>query len=170
MPDEAQEPSGHAIDTGDGPDPGGGLVKLAIGGTAAIVATSVAAAAAPDTFGPVHAVLAVGLFVVGTGAMLWAYALGVARSRTELVGIPGLFLLADDVAPPAIRRVLRGATVIQVVTVVAAASIRPYTEVAFGILAPMFGLGLMGLWAGRHGTFPPRREEREDDGDAADVR
>ena len=39
---------------------------------------------------------------------------------------------------------------------VAAASIRPYTEVAFGILAPMFGLGLMGVWGGRYGEFPPR--------------
>jgi hypothetical protein len=28
--------------------------------------------------------------------------------------------------------------------------------VAFGILAPMFGLGLMGAWGGRHGRFGPR--------------
>jgi hypothetical protein len=160
--DEAREPAARATDTGHGSDPGSGFVKLAVGGTAAIVVTSVAAAAAPETFGPAHAVLSVVLFVVGTGAMLGAYALGVARSRTELVGIPGLFLLADDVAPPAIRRVLRGATVVQVVAAVAAASIRPYTEVAFGILAPMFGLGLMGLWAGRYGTFPPRRLEPEE--------
>jgi hypothetical protein len=33
---------------------------------------------------------------------------------------------------------------------------RPYTEVAFGILAPMFGLGLMGVWGGRYGDFPER--------------
>jgi hypothetical protein len=58
--------------------------------------------------------------------------------------------------------VLRGTTAVQVVAVVAAASIRPYTEVAFGILAPMFGLGLMGLWAGRYGTFPPRNLEHHD--------
>ena len=37
---------------------------------------------------------------------------------------------------------------------VAAASIRPFTAVAFGILAPMLGLGLMGLWGARHGRFP----------------
>jgi hypothetical protein len=45
---------------------------------------------------------------------------------------------------------------VQVVVVVAAASIRPFTEVAFGILAPMYGLGLMALWGARHGAFPPR--------------
>ena len=45
---------------------------------------------------------------------------------------------------------------------VAAASIRPYSEVAFGILAPMFGLGLMGVWGGRYGDVPapPAQDER----------
>ena len=91
-----------------GPSPAPGWSTLAFVGTGAIVVTSVAAAAAPDTFGSVHAVLSVVLFVVGTGAMLWAYALGVSRSRTELVSIPGLFFLADDVRPAAVRRALRG--------------------------------------------------------------
>ena len=96
------------------------------------------------------------LFVVGTGALLWAYALGVSRSRTDLITVPGLFFLSGDVAPEATRRPLRVAVAVEVVAVVAAASIRPYTEVAFGILAPMFGLGLMGMWGGRYGVFPPR--------------
>ena len=138
------------------PDPGAGLIKVAYVGTAALVLSSAAAAIAPDTFGVAHGAFSVLLFVIGTGAMLWAYGLGVSRSRTELVGIPGLFLLADDVAPPSVCRALRGATAVQVLAVVVAASFRPYTEVAFGVLAPMFGLGLMGLWAGRYGTFPPR--------------
>ena len=140
----------------DGPALGRRLVNVVFIGTGALVATSIAAAAAPDAFGPVHAALSIGLFVIGTGAMLWAYALGVSRSRTELITIPGLFLLAGDVAPRPTRRALRVATAIEIVAVVAAASIRPYSEVAFGILAPMFGLGLMGVWGGRYGEFPPR--------------
>ncbi|MEQ1787817.1 MAG: hypothetical protein ABL966_12250 [Acidimicrobiales bacterium] len=142
MPDEA--------------DPGAGLVNLCFAGTGALVATSAAAAALPDTFATVHAGLSVVLFVVGTAALLWAYALGVARSRVELIGIPGLFLLGDGAAPAPTRRAFRIALLVQVVVVVAAAAVRPFTEVAFGILAPMFGLGLMGMWGGRHGTFPPR--------------
>jgi hypothetical protein len=137
-------------------EPGATLVNSAFLGTGALVATSAAAAAAPDTFGLVHASLSVVLFVVGTAAMLWAYALGVSRSRTDLVTVPGLFFLAGDVAPHATRRALRVATIVEVVAVVAAASIRPFTEVAFGILAPMFGLGLMGVWGGRFGRFPDR--------------
>jgi hypothetical protein len=38
--------------------------------------------------------------------------------------------------------------------------VRPYTEVAFGILAPMFGLGLMAMWGGRHGVFAARPDAR----------
>jgi hypothetical protein len=140
----------------DGSALGRRLVNLVFIGTGALVATSIAAAAAPDAFGPVHAALSIGLFVIGTGAMLWAYGLGVSRSRTELISIPGLFILAGDVAPRSTRRALLVATGIEIVAVVAAASIRPYSEVAFGILAPMFGLGLMGLWGGRCGRFPPR--------------
>lgn len=153
---DAQQDSAGAVDLDDEPEPGGGLVNLAFVGTGALVATSVAATVLPDTFGMVHAGLSMALFVVGTGAMLWAYALGVSRSRTELIGIPGLFFLASGAAPRASRRALRIATAVEVVAVVAAASIRPFTEVAFGILAPMFGLGIMGVWGGRYGEFPPR--------------
>lgn len=143
-------------DPGDDEEPGAGIVNLAFLGTGALVATSVAAAARPETFGIVHAGLSVVLFAVGTGALLWAYALGVSRSRTELIGIPGLFFLAGAVAPAPTRRQLRVALAVEVIAVVAAAAIRPFSEVAFGILAPMFGLGLMGVWGGRLGTFPPR--------------
>ena len=32
----------------------------------------------------------------------------------------------------------------------------PGTSLAVGILVPMFGLGLNGLWCAFHGVFPPR--------------
>jgi hypothetical protein len=143
-------------DPGDDAERGGGLVNATFVGTGALVVTSIAAAADPETFGSVYAILSIGLFVIGTAAMLWAYALGVSRSRTEHLDIPGLFFLAGDVAPRDTRRALRIATAVEIVAVVAAASIRPYSEVAFGILAPMFGLGMMGVWGGRYGVFPPR--------------
>jgi hypothetical protein len=131
-------------------------VRLTVAGTAALVVTSAGAAIAPDALSAVHEALSLLLFVVGTAALLWAYALGVSRSRTEVVDIPGLFLLAGPVAPPRVRRTFYWALAVEVVAVVAAASIRPFTEAAFGILAPMYGLGLMAVWAGRYGTFPAR--------------
>ena len=139
------------------PDPPGTrLVRLDAIGTGVLVATSAAAAVAPDTFKLVDAAFAGVLFLVGTGALLWAYAIGISRSRTELVDIPGLFLLSGPVAPAPTRRTFRVVLAVQVVAVVVAASVRPFTEVAFGILAPMYGLGLMALWGARHGTFPAR--------------
>jgi hypothetical protein len=31
--------------------------------------------------------------------------------------------------------------------------------VAFGVLAPIWGLGLAGLWSARYGTYAPRPQE-----------
>jgi hypothetical protein len=45
---------------------------------------------------------------------------------------------------------------VQVVVAVAVASVRPFTALAFSVLVPMLGLGLMALWAARHGRFPPK--------------
>lgn len=139
--------------------PGTGIVNLTLIGTSLVVGTSAAGALAPDTFGLVHAVVSCVLFAVGTGAFLWAYALGVSRSRSDLVSIPGLFFLGGDTAPADVRRRFRLALAVETVAVVAAATVRPYTVVAFGILAPMFAMGLMGVWGGRYGTFPSRPEK-----------
>jgi hypothetical protein len=139
--------------------PGDGLVNLAFAGTGAVVGTSVAAAILPDTFGVAHAVVSGILFAIGTGALLWAYALGVSRSRTVVVTLPGLFFLGSGAAPPDVSRRFRIALAAEIVAVVAAAAVRPYSVVAFGILAPMFGLGLMAVWGGRHGAFPVRPAE-----------
>lgn len=139
---------------------GDGLINLAYAGTGAIVGTGIAGAVLPDTFKLVHAALAGLLFVVGTAALLWGYALGVSRSRTLVITMAGLFFLADGAAPPTVRRRFRVALAVQVVAGVAAALVRPDTELAFGVLAPIFGLGLMALWGGRHGSFAAKPLER----------
>lgn len=147
---------GEPVDQGVG----AGLVTLAFVGTGSIAATSVAAAALPDTFGLAHAVLSCVLFGIGTGGLLWAYTLGVSRSRTDDVSIPGLFFLSGDAAPAEVRKRFHLALTVETVVVVAAAAVRPFTVVAFGVLAPMFALGLMGVWGGRHAAFPPRPAKR----------
>ena len=55
-----------------------------------------------------------------------------------------------------------------------AAAVRPFTVLAFCVLAPVWGLGLITLWSARHGRFPPRGQRRPDlpgrgDEDAAEV-
>jgi hypothetical protein len=144
--------------------PGDGLVNLCFAGTGTLVGTSLAATLLPDAFGIVHAAVSGLLFAVGTGALLWAYALGVSRSRAVEVTLAGLFFLAGGAAPPDVARRFRIALAVQVVVVVAAAaatfSRSPW--VPFGVLAPMFGLGLMSVYGGRFGVFTAKADGARD--------
>ena len=140
------------------PPAGAEILRASSVATVAVAVSSVVAMGLPRAGGMAHAVLGGALFMAGTVAMGWAFALGVGRSRAEAVDTAGLFLLVGPVAPPEVRRRFRVHLAVQTAAVVAAAAVRPFTVVAFGILAPMFALGLMGLWGARHGAFPPRPE------------
>jgi len=159
-PDEPAVPSPDAPGDGDLGDPaaGAGLVLLDFVGTAALLVACAAGIAAPDDAGAFTTGVSVVLFAIGVGLFLWGYATGVVRSRDEQIGLGGLFFLSGT-APQVVRFRLRLAFAVQVVLAVAAASIRPYTAVAFAVLAPMLGLGAMAAWAARHGTFPARADD-----------
>lgn len=95
------------------------------------------------------------LFAIGTVAFLAAYLAAIGRSRYDAIGMGGLFFLAGS-APQAIRRSMLLSFGLEIVVAFVTASLRIYTPVAFGLLVPMYGLGLMGLWGARFGDFPPR--------------
>lgn len=141
------------------PDPppddgaGEGLVRLDVWATAAFTVVSLAAVVAPDPLEYVSVPLDLVLFAVGCGAFLWAYAVAISRSRYEVLTMGGVFFLGDGVAPTRVARTLRAALAAQVVVAVAVAAVRPFTALAFAVLVPMLGLGLMPLWAARHGRF-----------------
>ena len=107
-------------------------------------------------------VLDVALFAAGCVLFAVAFLRAADRSRTDAIGIGGLFFLAGDVAPPAVRRRLLGALAVQTVVGLATAGVRLYTNLAAGTLVPVFGLGLCGLWAARHGRFGPRTRRPPD--------
>lgn len=132
------------------------IQKASWGGTAVFVTTAVAAAAAPETFEPVALVTAIVLFAAGCGIFLWAFVLVAGRSRTEELQLAEIWFLTGRPTPPDVRRSLLGALAVEVVVALATAVARPYTSLAAGVLVPMWGLGLCGLWAARHGTFPAR--------------
>ena len=134
---------------------GQGLVNASFAGTGALVVAGLAGVLAPDDLGELTAVVSGLLFVVGVVAFLYGYAAGVVRSKDEQVSLGGLFFLSGT-APRVVRFRLRIAFAVQIVVAVAAASIRPYTAVAFAVLAPMLGLGLMSTWGAKHGVFPPK--------------
>lgn len=100
--------------------------------------------------------VAVGLFTAGCVVFVWAYAVAVRRSRTDEISVFGLYFLAGS-APKPVRRQLLGSVAAEVAVALATAAARPYTIAATGILVAVYGLGLAGLWAARHGTFAPRQ-------------
>jgi hypothetical protein len=131
------------------------IVVASWAGTVTFVALGVAAVFVEALAG-VAVAADIALFAAGTVAFLFAYGIAIARSRTDAIGIGGLYFLAGDVAPPAVRRHLTAALAVQVAAALTVASLRPFTSAAFAILVPMYGLGLAGLWGARHGRFGPR--------------
>jgi hypothetical protein len=153
---------GEAVARAEPEDTGEGdlLVRANNVSTAVFTGAAGLAAALPDTFVRGFVPVSLVLFAVGCAAFTWAFAVGIGRSRFELVDLGGLFFLGGGVAPARVRRAFQLALAVQVVVAVAAAVARPFTPVAFGVLAPTLGVGLMALWGARHGTFPPRDDER----------
>jgi hypothetical protein len=149
------EDEGGSDEPVDAPVPGRGLIQASWTGTLAYSVVAALATAWPAVFEVPVALVSLALFFGGVGAFLWAYAVAVSRSRTDQIGVGGLFFLAGC-APRSVQRSMMASLALQVVVAVVTASIRLYTPLAFGVLVPVWGLGLAGLWGARHGTFPPR--------------
>ncbi len=124
-------------------------------GDALFAVTAIPAAAGVSAFRGVA--LAVALLLFGAGIVVWMWAFGVALARNahgDDIVVSSLFLVQGPV-PRTVRTQLFGALGVSIVLAAATG-----TTDAFGILAPMLPLGLIGLWGARHGEFPPRRERR----------
>lgn len=142
------------------------LIQLSWAGTAISCATSVANASTGDRRDyALSAAPALVMLALGCVAFLWAFAVAVERSRTEEIGVGGLFFL-EGCAPRRVQLSMMASVAVQTVVPLVVAVVRPFT--AFAVLAPVWSLGLAGLWGARHGTFPPRRQG--DDADGPDSR
>lgn len=134
---------------------GHGLIRASWVGTAVFTVVSVIATIDPDSLGAPAVVVSLVLFAGGSVAMFWAFLIAVQRSREVVIGIGGLYFGAGS-APRGVRRHLMASLAVQVIVAFTTASIRVFTSLAFGILVPVWGLGLAGLWCARHGEFAPR--------------
>ena len=108
-------------------------------------------------------VVSVVLFAVGVAASLWAYAQALDLSRVREVGVANLFLLTGPTAPKFLKRLMSLLLAVQVVVALAGASIgvsglekSQLNALAFGVLVPMFCIGMNGAWAARYGSYGPR--------------
>lgn len=143
-------------DGGQPNDAAGAIGRASWWGTAVFALTAVGA----DLYTaiePVAFTVAVVLFFAGCAAFVAAYLRAVGRSRVDLIAVSSLFFLTGS-APAPVRRSLMASLAVQVVVALGTAIARPYTSLAAGTLVPVYGIGLCGLWAARHGTFPPRTD------------
>jgi len=143
------------------PSAGRRIALASYAGTGLLLATTLLAVAAPGSLDAPALVVALAMFFGGIGAFAAAYVVAVGRSRELDIGLAGLYGLSGS-APTPVRVRLFGSLGVEVVVAVAGAAIRPATSLAFGILAPMWGLGVAGLWGARHGAFPARSPRRND--------
>ena len=151
------EPDAEPLQAAD-PDAGRGLVLVDAIGTAVFVVTAVVEAILLARWTELVGVtVALVLFAAGCVAFLLAYARAVQRSRHDEIAVASLFLLAGPAVPGPVKVRLGGLLAVQVVVALATAIIRSFSPLAFGVLVPVFGVSLNGLWAARYGAFPPRR-------------
>jgi hypothetical protein len=106
--------------------------------------------------------VAIVCFSVGVVVFLWGYWVAVQRSRTANIAVASLYFLTDKCAPKSVAVRMNSVLAGQVVIGVATALMRSTTDgkagstLAFGILVPVLGLGMNGLWGALHGDFSPR--------------
>lgn len=134
------------------PQQGSGLVRWSWRATVLFSATAIAAAVKPSWFQWPAVVVALTLFGIGIVVMLWAFLTAVERSRVDAIGVGGLFFGMGS-TPIEVRAHLLGALMVQTVTGIATAAVRPFTSLAFGTLVPVLAIGTLGLWSARHGEF-----------------
>lgn len=142
---------------------GNGIVRTNEGLTALFAVTSVVAAIVFDQPWKVIAVVVCLVsFSVGVVAFLWGYWTAVQRSRHDNIAVASLYFLADKSAPKSVAVRMNTLFGAQIFIGLATALLRSSTDgkagstLAFGILVPVLGLGLNGLWGAQNGEFPPR--------------
>jgi hypothetical protein len=149
--------------------PGSWIVRADAVGTVLFVATATWAAIAFTTAAQwVGAVTAMSLFAVGVAAFLVSFFHAVGRSREDEIAVTQLYLLVGAPTPPRVRWPMLALLAVQCVAALVTALARPNgpdgnpgSSLAVGFLVPMFGIAMNGLWAARHGRFPPRLDPHE---------
>lgn len=132
---------------------GRGLLVADLVGTAAFAAiTLVAAITDADAVQVANLAVATVLFLGGCVGFGIGFLRAAGRSRTEVIDLAGLFYLTGS-APDAARRPFLGAWFAQMAVAVAAIFA---TSPPFGVMVPVWGIGLITWWGSVHATFPPR--------------
>lgn len=133
--------------------PGRAIVVSSWTGDAVFAVVAIPAALGVEALDTAALVVALALFTLSLPIWVWAFGTAVVRSAGGEDVVVGNLFGSVGGAPRAVRWHLFGALAVSIAIAAATAVADP-----FGVLVPMLPLGFVGLWAARHGTFPPRRD------------
>ena len=102
--------------------PGARILRVNAFGTAAFVITAIGGAVQSGFLRTLAAVIALVLFTVGCVVFLWALLQAFQRSRSDNIGMGGLFFLLAPTAPGAVRRPFMALFALQTVVGLAGAA------------------------------------------------
>ena len=132
-------------------------------GTVAIVVAGILGAAS-DTLAKWFVVpVSAATGAIGLVCFAGSYFRAVGRSREHEISVSQLYAVAGSVASRSVKRRLQWCLWAQIIVAVVAmvagfSRTKPneFNWAACIIAAPLFGLGLNGMWVATHGTFGPR--------------
>jgi len=149
---------------------GKNILRFNVLATAMFGVSAIVAAIVFDGFAKTQGVIvALSLFTIGIAAFLWGYWTAVQKSRELEISVAEMYFLLGRAIPRKVKIVMHSCLAAQSVIAIATAIARPSTlqegaqnssrgsTLAFGVLVPILGLGLNGLWAATYGSFGARR-------------
>ncbi len=124
-------------------------------GTLVFAATVICAAVIGGRLDQLAVIVSLSLFVLGCVGFVWSLLVATRRSGLEEMSVAGAFLLLEGVNTR-FKGIFWSLVGIQLAVAFTGAGVRLYSPLAFAILAPVFGLGMMSLWGAKYARFPAR--------------
>ena len=134
------------------------LIKLSGIGTVLFLLIGVVASI-QSSFEVVYVIVSLTMFSIGVLLGMRAFAQSVSKSRYEIITTIDLIKL-PKATPQKIKVVLYGSLAIEVIGSIALASMQSSSNFAFGILASLFALGSLNMWAIMNGRFQKRTNRK----------
>ena len=103
-----------------------------------------------------YVIVSLSLFSIGLMTALRAFGISLTRSRHEIITTSHLILLPKHTGRKE-KTGLYGSLTVQVVISIIFAATQSSTNFAFGILASVFALGNLNMWAIVNGTYKKRK-------------
>ena len=128
--------------------------NLSLGGACVLFASGIFAIIF-SSLDSLYVVTSLTLFALGFVTSLKAFAISITRSRHEIITTSHLIVLPKQ-TETRIKVGLYGSLLVQITVSITFAATQSSTNFAFGILASVFALGNLNMWAILNGTFHKR--------------